>query len=689
MKNVLITMLMLCSLARAARAETEWVLILDNSGSMSVGSVLTTTKPDGSKTVENQPPKDPHRVAVIATLIFRAFLDKDDKLTILTFKCCDDPPPGATKRVPKPGLYETLPNDITTIRDLAFDELTPFTGPMRQAKEILGASKADKKILLLVTDGFPGPEDPLTSADAIKILGLGTSPPPFEVISIGIAPDAATAAGQKEFLGTLGKLVPVENPPKLVSEFTAVYADSIRSKPESGTLQAGGTFEFKAPKYVSEVLVAVASVNRMGTFTAKLAQDGKDVPPIDGGDSGCAKYHPDRTPCFAYQAFKAKKDTDAAESWTLSAGDAKGPLAYGVILRYDLKGEIVSLSDAKAGEEKEVIARLTYRGKPFNDADFFKADGFEAHVVIEGTEAPLELRADGSFVGKIKVPKPGPQTLIVRFRNKWLTVTVPNTFIADAWMPLDLKVGALDFGSWTGEREESKRCVDIDFSKSTNADKVPLEMFGKDLPSGLTIEAPRGPATGNKAKVCVVAPGCCDAYKSDGGKPVLVIRGENAHYHPEAIEVPLKFAVAATPFITCWWRVIAGVIGTIMFIIIAYGFIKPFDFGAQEVIKLASKEAGLPRATGRRLRELPGGRRGFYRDAKVGFDGSGGAVKPGATASLVFKATKSDAVVVSKTTIEHKDPRTRKWEPIKADDGPIYLRRNVVYRIGEMYFQLG
>jgi hypothetical protein len=192
---------------------------------------------------------------------------------------------------------------------------------------------------------------------------------------------------------------------------------------------------------------------------------------------------------------------------------------------------------------------------------------------------------------------------------------------------------------------------------------------------------------GNAARVCMVAPGCCADAKAEAA--VMVIRGQNPHYHPEAVEVPLLFTVARTPLLTCWWRVIAGIIGAIILLLVGYGFIKPFDFDGQEVIRLASKENGLARSAGRRLRELPGGRRGFYRDAKVAFDGTGGAVNPSSGASLVLKATKNDAAVVSKTTIEQKDPRTRKWAPIDAGDGLLYLRRGVVYRVGEFYFRIG
>lgn len=679
LRILLIAVTLIGALGRPAAAATEWVLILDNSTSMSDGSQLTTTYPDGSKKESKVPPADPHRLAVIATLIFRSFLEADDRLTILVF---DHP----NNQV---GLFRVLDNEVQAIRGMPFNQGTFFTGPLMKAREILEASNLPKKVLLLVTDGAPGLEDAIDAEQAKKLLGYVDGEPPFEVLSLGLATDAHTEQEQRTFLAPLGRLEQIKSPAGLVDGFTRAYADSIRSRPESGTLAPGDTHTFRAPKYVSDVMIALATVDRTGVFDAKVDAAGRQLQAIDGGDSGCT---PPRTPCHAYQVFKAKKDPSKDEQWSISLPSGRGQVAFGIILRYELGAEIVSMSEAKVGEEKEVIARLTWQGAGFNDPAFFTSDDFAATLVLDGNEVPMELRPDdGSFAGKIVVTKPGSQSMVARFSNKWLTVAAAKPFNAEAWLPLTVTVAPnpIDFGSWTGGRTETERCVDLDFTGSVNVDKVPLEIFAKGLPDGFRLEAPSRGSTiaANAARVCMVAPGCCT--DADGTGAVLVIRGQNEHYHPEAIEVPLAFKVAKTPFITCWWRVIAGIIGAIIFGIVAYGFIKPFDFDSQEVIRLASKENGLARAAGRRLRELPGGRRGFYRDARVAFDGTGGAVAPSSGASLVLKATKNDSAVVSKTTIEQKDPRTRKWVPVDAGDGLLYLRRGVVYRVGEFYFRIG
>jgi hypothetical protein len=190
----------------------------------------------------------------------------------------------------------------------------------------------------------------------------------------------------------------------------------------------------------------------------------------------------------------------------------------------------------------------------------------------------------------------------------------------------------------------------------------------------------------NKFEACVVAPGCC----AESPKGVTVtVRGVDPHYHAQAVKVPLAFEVAPTPFLTCWWPYIAGAIGAIIFIIIVVGFVRPRDFDKEEVIRLAKTEQALTRAAGRRLRDLPGGKRGFYRSARVAFDGAGNAVRSGSGASFILRAAKGDPEVEIRGGLEEKDPRTRKFQPVDTAKGPAYLRRNIVYRSGEFFFRLG
>nr|MBP8196403.1 hypothetical protein [Deltaproteobacteria bacterium] len=58
-------------------------------------------------------------------------------------------------------------------------------------------------------------------------------------------------------------------------------------------------------------------------------------------------------------------------------------------------------------------------------------------------------------------------------------------------------------------------------------------------------------------------------------------------------------------------------------------------------------------------------------------------------ATIIVRATASEPLIIVRNTVEHKDPRTRKWEALKAPLDPSALRRGVVYRSGDIYFRLG
>lgn len=672
-----LTLCLLCAIAiaapRPAAADTEWVLMLDNSSSMSG----PTPYSENGVFKKNIPAQDPDRLAVIATLVFRALMGPDDRLTILTFDSRHGP-----------GKYTLVPNDPAKIRGLFFGEATWMVGPLTRARDILDHSTAKTRILVLATDGAPGPETEggptITAQDARRILGLDPGPAPFEVVSLALASAPESKEMQSAFLGPLGRLEEIDDPTRLVAAFTDVFAGSIRSRPETGRLEPGASYTFRVGKYVTDVWVAAATERTTGPFVAALTADALAVPSVDAGDAGC-----DHPPCHAYQVFKTKHDPKQESSFTLTLPKGGGAIAYGIVMKYELTAEVLSApARARLGEEVEVVARINWQGSTFNDPAFFAADGFEATLRLGDVVAPLTAKGDGTFTGTITASgKPGTAKLEAVFANRWISLVGERPLILDEWVPLDLRVAPVDFGAWTGARQPGRRCIDLDLAGSTNADKVPIEAIAEGLAKGYRFEAASPlPVKDGKAKVCIVTPGCCSA---SGTGATLTVRGVDPHYHPGAVVAPIAYRVAPTPFLVCWWPYIAGAIGTIIFIIVVVGFVRPRDFDKEEVVRLAKTEQALSRAPGRRLRDLPGGKRGFYRNARIAFDGAGNAVRATGGATLVLRAQRGDPEVEIRGGLEEKDPRTRKFQPVDTAKGPVYLRRNVVYRSGEFFFRLG
>lgn len=664
---------------------TEWVLILDNSSSMSAGSVLTTN----TGTVK-LPPADPDRLSVLATLIFRGLLSPDDKLTILAFQS------GAV------GQYRELPPQATSIRDLKFDQSTPFTGPLKRAREILEKSRLSSRRLLLFTDGSPSNDDPLTGAQARALLGFEALPPgeisaspsvvskqPFEVLSLGLSANIAELQQvQKQFLSALGPVEEVQTPQEIVTGFTRAIASHLQSRPLTGQLAPGGTYSFPVGKYVTEILVSMASVKKMPVFSAQLLDGGRPMPVREeAGDNGC-----EQAPCHTYRVMRTTHDPETKNRLALRLDRSAGQVAFGVILRYDLLAEITAApSLTRVGEEFEVVSRMVWRGRTFSDSDFLAADGFSAQLELGDVKVPLNRRGDGNFTARIKAEQLGPQPLLARFKNQWLDLTASAPLTVEGWLPLALKAtpNPLPFGHMVGERVAKRRCVSVSLAGSLNADRVPLEAVGVDLPEGVRLLSATPLSVRNNAiELCLEAPGCCKDL-SPGPQSRILLRGQHPHYHPDAVPLALEFSVDKTPFLVCYARVLAAIAGALFLLFVLYGLLSPHDFDAAEVIRLAKSESALQRTSGRRLRDLPGGKRGFYRHAAVAFDASGNTPQRFKDAAIIVRATGSEPLIIVHGSVEHKDPRTRKWEALKTPLDPSALRRGVVYRSGDMYFRLG
>lgn len=664
---------------------TEWVLILDNSASMSVGSSLSI-----NNVVSTLPPTDPDRLSVLATLIFQSLLAADDKLTILTFDSS------------AVGRYRELPARQADIRGLQFNQSTPFTGPLKRAREILTQSRLSSRRLLLFTDGAPSSDDPLTPQQARALLGFDPLPAgtmsamtsanpmqPFAVLSLGLSANLPQLKQmQQVFLSALGPVQSLDSPQEIITGFTRVLAEHMQSRPLTGRLPPGGSYSFPVGKYVSEVLVSMASEQRMPVFSAQLLDAGRPLPvKEEAGDNGCAS-----PPCHTYRVIRTAHDPDTKGRLSLRLDQATGAVVFGIILRYDLMADIVAApSIVRVGEEFEVVARMLWHGRTFQDADFFASDGFSAQLELGSAHVPLQRRSDGTFTARIKAVDLGAQSLVARFSNQWLQLTANTTLTVEGWLPLQLKAtpNPLPFGTWTGERVASRRCVTLSLAGSQNAERVALEAIGSDLPSGIKLVA-ASPLVlkDNATELCLQVTGCCSDLLP-GATTRILLRGQHPHYHPEALALMLDFSVGKTPFLTCWWRVIAAILGALFLMFVLVGFLSPHDFDAVEVIRLAKTESALQRTTGRRLSDLPGGKRGFYRHARIAFDSNGNNPQRLKDAAIIVRATASEPLIIVRNTVEHKDPRTHKWAALKVPLEPSALRRGVVYRSGDIYFRLG
>lgn len=677
--------------AAAAGEGSEVVLILDNSCSMGIES-------RDSQTNRRVPPNDPERAAVLGSLIVEGLArGSADRFSLLAFGN------GASAEPLRAGTADE-------IRALPYANGTWFKRPLEEAGKRLRGSQLPRRLFLFFTDGAPN--DLQSPAEGPAALGLGPESD-FQTLVIGLFGSADARQVGEQFLQPLapnaGELVFVNQPREIVSSFTRGYASVLGSRPETGTLAKGDSKTFEVGRYVVEVLVATASAEPGAPYTARLEGPAGAVPVQASGDNGCPpniRYTGAPKLCQPphrhYQVFRAPNDPQKPSKWTLSLPSAPGEVDYGLILRYDLTAALAVPSTTRVGEPVTLDARLLSRGQTFDDEQFFGADGFAAVATVDGQDMPLNHQGGGRFTATWTPTRPSegqPVPVRVAFRNNWMEQTARRGVVVEGFLDLALvpQPASLDFGQWRGERGTTRRCSTIDLSRSTNADRVPITCTPAGRGEGGALSC--APVPGSEAdlgggrkgqplryEVCFEAEGCCGNLSPVG--LVATFAGTHPHYAAAAVGVPVAVKVVETGWLRCWWLYLV-IGGTMLFLgWVTAGFVRPHDFDPASSVLVAGSEAGLRRASALVLRELPGGRRGFYRSARMCLTAGGDFTRAPRAAVVAVEAGPGGSTrFLTASGLERKSQRGGKWEPVPPEELAAGFIPNMLYRTGTLYLQ--
>lgn len=671
------------------------VLILDNSGSMA--------GPFRGPAGRMMPGNDPERTAVLGALILSGLtFGTEDHLTVLTF---GDTPVSAPVMV-DPAAFPNAAAAGDAIRAMPYANGTFYRPALRQARDILSRSTRDGRLLMFLTDGAPSDmEDPGEGPSLLNLSQGG-----FGTLIMGLFGSEESRKSGEAFLRPLARtqddLVFLSSSRDIVAAFTRGYAKMLGARPMTGTL-AQGSKPVDVGKYVLEVLVMTASSEPGPAFDASLTGPKGAVPVKAGGDNGCDFKLPDAPNICAeprrhYSVFRQANDPENPSHWQLSITKASGNVEYGIILRYDLAAKLVLAPVVNAEEPAQVEAQLLFHGKPFVDDEFFRADGFEAVATIEGTKVPLKHAGGGRFVGSWVPPSSmAGSGAVVRatFKNTWMERSADGSTHVEGAPKLVLQVhpNPLDLGAWQASRSRIERCGELDLSGSVNADKVELACTaqGQSSEAGMTCQPVAGSEaalpSGQKGqpmrwKVCVTSSRCCGSVQSAPPKGLVVtLAGKDPRYAAAAARVPVVFRVQGMGWLACWWPILAA-LGVALFLLwVIVGLLRPHSFEPSVAVRVAGSEAGLRRTSALVLRELPGGVRGFYRNARVALNATGDFVKAPRLAVLVVEAGPSGTTVFRKAAgLERKNRRTGGWEAVPPEDLAQGFAAGSIYRLGSL-----
>ncbi len=678
-----------------ASSGNEIVLIVDNSGSMA-----GPFRGPGGKMV---PGNDPDRAAALGALILSGLTwGTDDHLTVLAF---GDTPKGAPVVVDSASLPSAAAA-AEAIRAMPYANGTFYRPALQRAREVLDRSTKDGRLLMFLTDGAPSDMD--DPSDGPALLGLPQGR--FGTLILGLFGSEESRRLGEPFLRPLARvqddLVFLAGPRDIVPAFTRGYARMLGARPVTGTMTQGSK-PVEVGKYVLEVLVMTASSEPGAPFEATLTGPKGSVAVRAGGDNGCDFRLPDAPGICApprrhYRVFRQTNDPDNPSHWQLSIPKAPGAVEYGIILRYDLVAKVVLPPVVRAEEPAELAAELLFHGRTFVDEEFFRSDGFEAQAVVEGTAVPLKHEGRGRFVGQWVPPSSlvGSGAIVrVTFKNTWMERTAEGTTRVEGVSKLDLSVtpNPVDLGVWKASRSQVKRCAELSLVGSTNADRVALTCASQAPTRDVGVSCE--PVAGSEAKlpsgekgqpmrwqVCVVSTRCCGPVRSSPPDGVSVtLSGKDPRYASSAVRVPVLFRVEGMSWLACWWPLLAA-LGAALFVLwVIVGLVRPHSFEPSVSIRVAGSEPGLRRTSALVLRELPGGVRGFYRNARIALNATGDFVKAPRLAVLVVEAGPAGTTVFRKAAgLERKNRRTGGWEPVPPEEFSQGFVPGSIYRLGSL-----
>ena len=687
---------LLWATAALAVPGNEVALVLDNSGSMAT----PFRGPSGGV----YPGNDKDRTAVLGALILAGLTHgTEDRLTVLTFGKTAAAPP----IVVDASSYPTAAAAGSAIRAMPYADGTYFRPVLRQARTILDTSQRDGRLLMFLTDGAPSDiEDP---SEGPRLLDIGSGR--FNTIILGLYGSADARKNGEVFLRPLARmpddLVFLNSPREVVPAFTRGYARMLGARPMTGTLAPGGKKSVDIGKYVLEMLIVTASSEPGPSFTVSLTGPKGLIPVKAQGDNGCDFQLADAPkicdpPRRHYRVFRHRTDPDNPAHFELAVTQIPGNVEYGIILRYELEAKLMLAPVVRAEEPAEIAAQLLFRGKPFVDEAFFRADGFEATAMVEGQKVRLEHAGGGRFVGKWVPPGglAGTGTLVrATFKNTWLERSADGSLRVEGVPKLALRVNPnpLQLGGWAAGCRQTRQCGILDLAGSLNADRVEVACGTPESDSnvGVTCE----PVAGSEAtlpsgargrpmrwQVCVVAKGGCGDVSSAPPSGISVtLAGTDPRHAPGAVKVPLVFQVQGISWLRCWWWVLAA-IGLLLFAAwVILGFVRPHSFDPASSVRVAGSEAGLRRTSALVLRELPGGVRGFYRNARVALNANGDFVKSPRLAVLVVEAAAGGMTIFKKASgLEHKNRRTGGWEAVSPEELAQGFAPGAIYRLGSL-----
>lgn len=359
--------------------------------------------------------------------------------------------------------------------------------------------------------------------------------------------------------------------------------------------------------------------------------------------------------------------------------------------RLALAATVTVPASCVSGEGCQVEATLSQTGVDEVARAFLDSSRMTAHALAQGRREALQKGEDGVWRGTMTGLEAGTHELAIRFASVGLVVERATTMQVRAPAGIALE-DRVELGEVIGGTRWQDTCMSVPLTTTglagerlrvsasmpegcvgklvTSKDGAPLSLAeGIELTARPSMHLP----------VCLEVAPCAGAESQQATVTIAPLKETLSEARRT---VSVKWKTANEAGWACHRETVGWAGSLLLFGLVFAGFLVPRRFATTTAVRTAPSRGELAEAQARSLRSLRGGRRGWYQDARCGFDADGVAVRRGREAVVYIESGRGEARLVAGTApLRVFNPKTHRLEPVEE----ALVEPGVVYEAGGLW----
>lgn len=371
-------------------------------------------------------------------------------------------------------------------------------------------------------------------------------------------------------------------------------------------------------------------------------------------------------------------------------GRSCGPAVTVTRGRLALSASVSAPDACVTGTACEVEATLSQTGPDEVARAFLDSSRLSAHVQAQGRRVAMQRDDDGVWRGSLTELAAGTHELSVRWASVGLVVERAVSLSVREPAAITVKPD-VELGEVVAGTRWQDTCVSVPLTTSglqgsrvRVTAEVPDGCVGTLLTSldGTPQPLSEGVALAARPSmhlpVCLQVAACAGAEERQAALTFSPVGGGQV----ATATVRVGWKTTNPTGWTCHRDTVRWAGSLLLFGLVFAGFVVPKRFAKTSVVRTAPSRGELAEAPERKLTTLRGGRRGWYQDARCGFDADGVALPRGREAVVYVESGSGEVrLVPGAAPLRIFNPRTHRLEPVDR----AVVEPGVVYEAGGLW----